>query len=341
MNSVGTNPNYRNLSQEGSNEIVMEKGEPEVPEIPEIKDLAAKKKELNNLLHQNTVRSEEGFIDKLLKLITYGNLGVNAFSVGLSSLALKNNGLENNAKKTEKVGLLVNKLQAITLGTSFIKEAFKTKNIVLLLTGLAQAFKLPTGYNRLFRLAGIPSALDQLPAAINPITGKTKYKSFQESWQLNTKIIKDVWQEFTSAPVKFLKYLNPKSKEATKALIPASIFMIAGTFLSNIFDFPIFGALRKPLVALGSLPRHIGGLSGDLGLFMDKINSYNRKAGLIYSIGTTVDYVGLLANKKMSHIMHQLSYLFLPLAEMFVIKGSSEDPIQANAKNRTAPVNCS
>ncbi|NQY79301.1 MAG: hypothetical protein HRT47_03205 [Candidatus Caenarcaniphilales bacterium] len=357
MNSVDTtNPNQTVMSQNSSKVKDLAKNETENLEIPEIQDLnpaelEAKKQGLEDLLHKDAVGSEEmlaanelenqnsqinpqasevktkeeGLMDKFLKFMTYGNFGVNAISIGLSSLALKNNNLDDTAEKGEKVGLSVNKMQAITLGAGFIKEAFETKNIMLLFTGIAQALKLPSGYNRLFRLAGIPSALDQLPAAINPITGKKKYESFKESWQMGTKVIKDVWNEFASAPIKFLKYLDPKSQEATKPLIPASIFMAAGAFLSNIFDFPIFGALRKPLVALGSLPRHGGGFVGDYSLLMDKNNHHNRKAGFLYTIGTAADYLGILANEKVGHIMHQMSYLFFPLAEMFLIKGSSSE----------------
>ena len=370
MNSVDTtSPNHTLLSQNVSKGYDLTKNKTKNLEILQGQDIdpaeiEAKKQSLEDILHKDAIGSEEiasvaeqgivdnqkpssktsdkanigqenkeEIIDKLLRFITYSNFGVNSISIGLSSLALKNSGLDNLAEKTEKVGLTVNKLQAITLVAGFIKKAFKTKNILLLLTGLAQTLKLPSGYNRLFRLAGIPSGLDQLPAAINPITGKKKYESFQESWQLSKKVIKDVWQEFSSEPVKFLKYLDPKSPEATKPVIPASIFMIFGALLSNIFDFPIFGALRKPLVALGSLPRHGGGFIGDYGLLMDKNNHHNRKAGILYNIGTAADYLGLLVNEKVGHIMHQMSYLFFPLAEMSLIKGATEEDSPQPEKN--------
>ena len=365
MNSVDTtNPNQLLAKQNASNTQVLakerknnlEKNSPQETDSPEI---TAKKQELENLIHQEALDSpeleqiseeenlspensekvespEEGFIDKLLKVMTYGNFGVNAVSIALSSLALKNDGLQDHAKKAEKVGLFVNKLQAITLGSGFINEARKTKNIFLLITGFAQALKLPSGYNRLFRLAGIPSALDQLPAAINPITGKKTYESFNESWKMGTKVIKDVLQEFTSAPIKFLKYLDPKSEDATKPLVPASMFMAAGALLSNIFDIPALGPLRKPLTALGSLPRHGGGFVGDYSLLMDKKNHFNRKAGFLYSIGTAADYLGLLANEKVGHIMHQMSYMFFPLAEMLLIKGSSHEDTESPAPTNPA-----
>ena len=64
--------------------------------------------------------------------MTYGNFGVNAVSIALSSLALKNDGLQDHAKKAEKVGLFVNKLQAITLGSGFINEARKNKKHFLI-----------------------------------------------------------------------------------------------------------------------------------------------------------------------------------------------------------------
>ena len=146
---------------------------------------------------------------------------------------------------------------------------------------------------------------------------------------MGTKVIKDVLQEFTSAPIKFLKYLDPKSEDATKPLVPASMFMAAGALLSNIFDIPALGPLRKPLTALGSLPRHGGGFVGDYSLLMDKKNHFNRKAGFLYSIGTAA-YLGLLAMKSRSYHASDELYV-LPLAEMLLIKGSSHEDTESPA----------
>ena len=121
---------------------------------------------------KNLHASAETFLDKALPIMTYGNAAINLPSLIISLLGLKNNDLKDQAAKLEKYGLYATKAQAVTAGATFIQKGFETKNIILLLTGLAQAFKLPSGFNRLIRLSGIPPSLDQIPAAANPLTGK-------------------------------------------------------------------------------------------------------------------------------------------------------------------------
>ncbi len=212
----------------------------------------------------------------------------------------------------------------MTAGASFIEKGLKTKNIILLLTGLAQAFKLPSGFNRLIRLSGIPSSLDQIPAAVNPLVGKETYESFGESWKENTRLLGEVWNEFKNDPKSFLKFFKPNSPpDHTKALVPLTATMMIGAILSNLVDFPILGPLRQPLVAITAGLRHGGGALSDYILSKDDKNPDNQKAGIIYLIGSALDYGAFFAKEKVSHVMHQAACLLNPIGEMFLIKGSA------------------
>ena len=269
-------------------------------------------------------KSAETFLDKALLVMTYGNVFINLPSLVMSLIGLKNNDLKDQAAKLEKYGLYATKAQAVTAGASFIEKGLKTKNIILLLAGLAQAFKLPSGFNRLIRLSGIPSSLDQLPAAVNPLTGKDTYESFGESWKENTRVLREVWNEFKNDPKSFLKFLKPNPPPGnTKALVPLTATMMVGAILSNLVDFPIFGPLRKPLLAITAGLRHGGGGISDYILANDKENPDNKNAGIIYLLGSALDYSACFAEEKISHVMHQAACLVNPIGEMFLIKGSA------------------
>ena len=269
-------------------------------------------------------KSAETFMDKALLVMTYGNVFINLPSLVMSLIGLKNNDLKDQAAKLEKYGLYATKAQAVTAGASFIEKGLKTKNIILLLAGLAQAFKLPSGFNRLIRLSGIPSSLDQIPAAANPLTGKDTYESFGESWKENTRVLGEVWSEFKNDPKSFLKFFKPNSPpNHTKALVPLTATMMIGAILSNLVDFPILGPLRQPLVAITAGLRHGGGALSDYILSKDDKNPDNQKAGIIYLIGSALDYGAFFAKDKISHVMHQAACLLNPIGEMFLIKGSA------------------
>ena len=144
------------------------------------KDETANTQSEKKNLYISTEASNTGsFMDKALPIMTYGNFFINLPSLIMSLIGLKKDGLEDKAAKLENYGLYATKAQAVSAGASFIEKGLKTKNIILLLTGLAQAFKLPSGFNRLIRLSGIPSSLDQIPAAANPLTGKDTYESLK------------------------------------------------------------------------------------------------------------------------------------------------------------------
>lgn len=269
-------------------------------------------------------KSAETFMDKALPIMTYGNFFINLPSLVMSLIGLKKDGLEDKAAKLENYGLYATKAQAVTAGASFIEKGLKTKNIILLLTGLAQAFKLPSGFNRLIRLSGIPSSLDQIPAAVNPLVGKETYESFGESWKENTRVLGEVWNEFKNDPKSFLKFFKPNSPpDHTKALVPLTATMMIGAILSNLVDFPILGPLRQPLVAITAGLRHGGGALSDYILSKDDKNPDNQKAGIIYLIGSALDYGAFFAKDKISHVMHQAACLLNPIGEMFLIKGSA------------------
>jgi hypothetical protein len=274
-------------------------------------------------LHVNK-DTKETFMDKALSIMTYGNAAINLPSVIMSLIGLKKDGLEDKAAKLENYGLYATKAQAVTAGATFIQKGFETKNIILLLTGLAQAFKLPSGFNRLIRLSGIPSSLDQIPAAANPLTGKDTYESFGESWKENTRVLGEVWSEFKNDPKSFLKFFKPNSPpNHTKALVPLTATMMIGAILSNLVDFPIFGPLRQPLLAITAGLRHGGGALSDYILSKDDKNPDNQKAGIIYLIGSALDYGAFFTKEKVSHVMHQAACLLNPIGEMFLIKGSA------------------
>ena len=275
-------------------------------------------------LHVSTEANSGTFIDKALPIITCGNVLINLPSLIMSLIGLKKDGLEDKVAKLENYGLYATKAQAVTAGASLIANSLKTKNIILLLAGLAQAFKLPSGFNRLIRLSGIPSSLDQLPAAVNPLTGKDTYESFGESWRENTRVLGEVWNEFTNDPKSFLKFFKPDSPpDHTKALVPLTATIMTGAILSNLVDFPIFGLLRKPLVAITAGLRHGGGALSDYILSKDDKNPDNQKAGIIYLIGSALDYGAFFTKEKISHVMHQAACLLHPIGEMFLIKGST------------------
>ena len=275
-------------------------------------------------LHVSTEANSGTFIDKALPIMTYGNFFINLPSLLMSLRGLKKDGLEDQAAKLENYGLYATKAQAVTAGANFIEKGLKTKNIMLLITGLAQAFKLPSGFNRLIRLSGIPSSLDQLPAAVNPLTGKDTYESFGESWKENTRVLGEVWNEFKNDPKSFLKFFKPDSPpNHTKALVPLAAAMMIGAILSNLVDFPIFGPLRKPLVAITAGLRHSGGSLSDYILSKDDKNPDNQKSGIIYLIGSALDYGAFFTKEKISHVMHQAACLLHPIGEMFLIKGST------------------
>ena len=274
-------------------------------------------------LHVNKDTTET-FMDKALSIMTYGNAAINLPSVIMSLIGLKKDGLGEKTGKLENYGLYATKAQAVTAGATFIQKGLKTKNIILLLTGLAQVFKLPSGFNRLIRLSGIPSSLDQIPAAANPLTGKDTYESFGESWKENTRVISEVWSEFKNDPKSFLKFFKPDSPpDHTKALIPLTATMMIGAILSNLVDFPIFGPLRQPLLAITAGLRHGGGALSDYILSKDDKNPDNQKAGIIYLIGSALDYGAFFTKEKVSHVMHQAACLLNPIGEMFLIKGSA------------------
>lgn len=268
----------------------------------------------------------EKFLDTALPTMTYGNFLVNIPSVVASLMGLKKDGLENTAMKLENYGLWATKAQAITVGASFIHKSLKTKNIALLITGLAQVFKLPSGFNRLIRLSGIPSSFDQIPSAVNPRTGKANYSSFKESWQENIRALKEILSECKENPKKFLSYFKPNSPEGhTDALAPLTLAMMSGAILSNLVDLPIFGPLRQPLVALTAGIRHGAGALSDYILSKDDKNPDNQKAGAIYLVGSALDYGALFAKDKVGHVMHQLACLLNPIGEMFLLKGSDKE----------------
>ena len=288
-------------------------------------------------LHVSTEANSGTFIDKALPIMTYGNFFINLPSLLMSLRGLKKDGLEDQATKLENYGLYATKAQAVTAGANFIEKGLKTKNIMLLITGLAQAFKLPSGFNRLIRLSGIPSSLDQLPAAVNPLTGKDTYESFGESWKENTRVLGEVWNEFKNDPKSFLKFFKPDSPpNHTKALVPLAAAMMIGAILSNLVDFPIFGPLRKPLVAITAGLRHSGGSLSDYILSKDDKNPDNQKSGIIYLIGSALDYGAFFTKEKISHVMHQAACLLHPIGEMFLIKGSTRGH-QANHFTDLAP----
>jgi hypothetical protein len=269
-------------------------------------------------------KSAETFMDKALLVMTLGNVLANIPSILTSLRGLKKDGLEDKAAKLEKYGLYATKAQAVTAGVTFIEKGFKTKNIMLLLVGLAQAFKLPSGFNRLIRLSGIPSSLDQLPSAVNPLTGKDTYESFGESWKENTRVLSEVWNEFKNDPKSFLKFFKPDSPpDHTKALVPLTVTIMIGAILSNLVDFPIFGPLRQPLLAITAGMRHGGGSLSDYILSKDDKNPDNQKAGIIFLIGSALDYGAFFTKEKLSHVMHQAACLLNPIGEMFLIKGAA------------------
>ena len=252
---LNTHLNTRQLDTEVKRIIHLErslKQDLQEPGIQDKKDLHANLDNLSSeipLQQKNSGESKdksaETFLDKALPIMTYGNAVINLPSVIMSLIGLKKDGLEDQAAKLEKYGLYATKAQAVTAGATFIQKGLKTKNIILLLTGLAQAFKLPSGFNRLIRLSGIPSSLDQIPAAVNPLTGKETYESFGESWKENTRVLGEVWNEFKNDPKSFLKFFKPNSPlEHTKALVPLTATMMIGAILSNLVDFPIFGPFR-------------------------------------------------------------------------------------------------
>ena len=109
----------------------------------------------------------------------------------------------------------------------------------------------------------------------------------------------------------------------TKALVPLTATMMMGSILSNLVDFPIFGPLRKPLLAITAGLRHGGGGISDYILANDKENPDNKNAGIIYLIGSALDYGAFFAKDKISHVMHQAACLLNPIGEMFLIKGSA------------------
>lgn len=274
----------------------------------------------------------EKFLDTALPAMTYGNFIVNIPSVVASLLGLKKEGLENTAMKLENYGLWATKAQAVTVGASFIHKALKTKNIALLLTGIAQVFKLPSGFNRLIRLSGIPSSLDQIPSAVNPRTGKAKYSNFKESFDENIRALKEILGECKDNPKKFLSYFKPNSPEGhTDALAPLTLAMMSGAILSNLVDLPIFGPLRQPLVAITAGLRHGAGALSDYILSKDDKNPDNQKAGAIYLVGSALDYGALFAKDKVGHVMHQLACLLNPIGEMFLLKGSDKEHVAQTA----------
>jgi hypothetical protein len=289
-------------------------------------------------LHISTEASNtKTFMDKALPIMTYSNAAINLPSLIMSLFSLKNNELEHKSARLENYGLYATKAQAVTAGATFIEKGLKTKNIILLLTGLAQAFKLPSGFNRLIRLSGIPSSLDQIPAVANPLTGKDTYESFGESWKENTRVLGEVWNEFKNDPKSFLKFFKPDSPpDHTKALVPLTATMMMGAILSNLVDLPIFGPLRQPLVAITAGLRHGGGALSDYILAKDDKNPDNKKAGIIYLIGSALDYGAFFAKEKVSHVMHQAACLLNPIGEMFLIKGSARGD-QANHSTDSVP----
>ena len=281
-------------------------------------------------LHVSTEANSGTFMDKLLPIVTCGNVLINLPSLITSLIGLKKDGLEDKVAKLENYGLYATKAQAVTAGASLIAESLKTKNIILLLAGLAQSFKLPSGFNRLIRLSGIPASLSQIPSAANLLTGKDTYESFGESWRENARVLGEVLNEFTNDPKSFLKFFKPDSPpNHTKALIPLAATMMIGAILSNLVDFPIFGLLRKPLVAITAGLRNGGGSLSDYILFKDDKNLDNQKSGIIYLISNALDYGAFFTKEKISHVMHQAACLLNPIGEMFLIKGSTREH-QAN-----------
>ena len=66
--------------------------------------------------------------------------------------------------------------------------------------------------------------------------------------------------------------------------------MMIGAILSNLVAFRIFGPLRQPLLAITAGLRHGGGALSDYILSKDDKNPDNQKAGIIYLIGSALDY---------------------------------------------------
>lgn len=263
--------------------------------------------------------------DKLLPAVTYSNAALNVVSILASSLSLKTGQGKEKAQSMEKFGLLATKAQAIAAGIGFMEKAFKTKNIVLLATAFAQAFKVFPDYDRLMRFSAIPSAGDQLPAGLNPLTGTAEYESFSHSWRENKKAFMNTWKEFTSDPKSFMNLLKPSAPSGhTKVLAPLSVFVIIGGILSNIVDSPVFGPLRMPLLAITAGIRHGAGAISDYVLSKDDDNPNNKKAGLIYLVGSALDYAGLFVKKEIGHLMHQAACLLNPIAEMSLMQGAGK-----------------
>ena len=272
-------------------------------------------------------KKETHWFDNLIQKFTFANAGVNLISELASALSLKNNKLNNSAESLEKVGLITARTQSLGIGINYIKKSLETKNILLLITGFSQAFKLFSGFDRLYRWSGIASGLDSMPFGINPITGKTKYASFGESWRESKAAIKDTMQELFKDPIAFLKYFKINApKDHTKSIIPLCFGMMAGAVLSNIFDSPVFGIFRKPLTIISSLIRHGTGLLGDYEMSRDESNPIVKQAGLIYLTGAISDFSGLFQENKFGQILHHIGCSLNPIAEIYALQGATEDP---------------
>ncbi|MCH2227948.1 MAG: hypothetical protein MK033_09250 [Candidatus Caenarcaniphilales bacterium] len=320
------NPYIELLEKKGVLEDLLHKEAKGYDESEEAEPLNADSAKAEEPQETTPISDFEKKLDKVYEGVTFGSAGVNFFSILSSAISLEDNNLSGFSEKLEKFGLSTTKAQAILTGLNYIQKSLRTKNIILLLAGLSQGFKLISGFDRLIRLSGIASGLDSMPFAINPISGKAEYKSFGESIQESVRITKDVMKEFFDDPIDFMKYFKLNApKGHTKTLIPLGFGMMGGAVLSNIFDFPIFGILRQPLTILGSLIRHGSGALADYAMSKDESNDNVKKAGIIYLAGSALDFGGLFLKNQVGHMMHQLGCLLNPIAEIYAMHGASSD----------------
>lgn len=271
---------------------------------------------------------KEDFMSKFLSSATYANAGINVASVGLELAGRKNKIFNPLAFGLRKLGLIATKLQVLGVASNFMKDGLAEKNLCKLVTALSQGVKLGSGFDRLLRLAGIPSAFDQIPEAMSSKISKLKFDSFAESWQSYQKAGKEILEEFKAEPIKHM-LLKPSDGKHTKVLLPNAIVMAGSALISNITDTPIFGSLRKPLTMFFSGIRHLFGLHSDLSFGKDDKNPDNKKAGIVYALASAVDFAAIAASEdENKHVLHQFAALLNPIGEMFVLRGMKKE-IQA------------
>jgi hypothetical protein len=276
--------------------------------------------------------------DKGLKAATYINGAASVTSIAANIAALKAPGISKAAEKIEKASLGITKLQIGAIGSNFFKKGLDKKDGILMIVGLAQSVKLLGGFDRLLRLAGVPSAFDQIPEALGEKIGKSEFNSIGESFKLYGKAAKEVMGEIMADKMGHLK-LNPQTGKHTKLLLPLAGFMMTGALMSNVCDSKYTGPLRQPLTLLFTAMRHITGAHSDIVLAKDDHNPNNKKAGIIYALGSLADCTGVATPllkhlkgfkdlggdklTKIAHIMHQTGAGLNPFGEMMLNMGMS------------------